>query len=27
VTTVYVGEIREKLKDLGRRIREMGVYL
>ena len=27
LTTVYVGEIRDGLRDLGKRIREMGVYL
>ncbi len=27
LTTVYVSEIREGLRELGKRIREMGVYL
>jgi len=27
LTTVYVSELREGLRDLGKRIREMGVYL
>jgi len=27
MTTVYVSEVRERLKELGRRIAEMGDYL
>lgn len=27
MTTLYVSEIRERLQELGKRVREMGVYL